>query len=73
MKRFYVKITQTILVEIDDDRATEKSAAYLAETVGSCGIKEGRSKNLSGLFRLIGEQDAKSGDVKQIDSVKKTR
>lgn len=72
MKQFRVKLTQTILVEIEDERATEKSAAYLAESTGACFIKEGRSRNL-GAFKLTGEQDAKASEIREVDSSKKSR
>jgi hypothetical protein len=72
VKRFRVKLVQTILVEIDDDRATEKSAAYLAENIGVCHFKEGRSKNFSGAFKLAAEPGAKAEKITEVDSTVKS-
>lgn len=71
MKTFRVKLMQTILIEIDDAKATEKSAAYLAENIAPCHYKEGRAKSLAGVYKLIAEPGAKAESVKEIDSRKK--
>ena len=73
MKTFLVTLSQVIRVEVNDDRATEKTAAYLAETVGVCHHKSGYSKNLTGGYSLTVEPGARVENVREVDSKKKSR
>lgn len=73
MKRFRVRLVQTIFIDIEDERATEKTAAYLAENVARCFDKTCYKKGLDGKIQIEGEPDAKAEDVRLVDSTKKKR
>ena len=53
MKRFRVKIETILEVEFEEDRPTEKTAAWVAEKIGLSIDKEG-FKNQVGKFKITG-------------------
>lgn len=65
-KRFQVLLKQTITIDFEGEKATGKSAAYVAENIARCHFKEGYSKSIAGKFFIQGEMDAEASDVREI-------